>query len=120
VERVNLKSPELYSRAISCATLVLTGAVTPDPESGPNAYRVNGSKAEPYAVDLAGDCPCEDYQRRGIAYQGHKFCKHQLAALFYQRLSQQAERCRGAPRSARLQAFRPRQSRRPARAVKVA
>ena len=67
VEGVKVKSPELYSRAISGATLVLTGAVSPDPESGPNVYRVNGSKAEPYAVDLAGDCACEDYQRRGIS-----------------------------------------------------
>src|SRR5438067_13014330 len=120
VEGVKAKSPELDTRAVSGATLVLTGAVSPDPEAGPNAYRVRGSQADPYAVDLAGDCPCEDYQRRGISYHGHKFCKHQLAALFYQRLSRQAERCHGAPRSIRLQAFRPRQTRRPARVAKVA
>jgi hypothetical protein len=120
VERVNLKSPELYTRAVSGATLVLTGAVTPDAESGPSAYRVRGSKPEPYTVDLAGDCPCEDYQRRGVSYRGHKFCKHQLAALFYRRLSELVAERRPSRRFARLQPYRPRRTPRPARAPAAA
>ena len=120
VERVNLKSPDLYTRAVSGATLVLTGAVSPDPESGPTAYRVRGSQADPYAVDLADDCPCEDYQRRGISYRGHKFCKHVLAALFHQRLSDLVTERRPSRRFARLRPFRSRQQRRPLRAVAAA
>jgi hypothetical protein len=122
VERVNLKSPELSTRAISGATLVLTGAVTPDPESGPTAYRVNGSKAEPYAVDLAGEpgCDCPDATKRGVQFKNRTYCKHQLAALFYRRLSELVAERRPSRRFARLQTYRPQRTARPERVAVAA
>ena len=120
VEGVNRKAPELYARAVPGASLLLTGAISPDPESGPSAYRVRGSQAEPYTVDLAGDCPYEDYRRRGVSYRGRKFCKHQLAALFYRRLSELVSERRPSRRFALLRTYRPRRTARPARATEAA
>ena len=122
VERVNVKSPELYTRAISGATLVLTGAVSPDPEAGPSAYRVRGSKPEPYAVDLAGEpgCDCPDATKRGVQFKNRTYCKHSLSALFYAHLVRLVAERQPSRRFARLQPFRSRQQRRPLRAVAAA
>src|ERR687887_364155 len=79
--------------------------------------RVNVKSPELYCVDLSGDCPCEDYQRRGISFHGHKFCKHQLAALFYRRLADLVAERRPSRRFARLQPYRPQRTARPARAT---
>ena len=122
---IGRKCPELASRAESAAGLILAGKVRPDPDSGPTSFFVTGSAdksgaTQAYRVDLAGDCQCPDYEKRGIPYNGRKFCKHMLACLLVARLSRQAEQCRGAPRSARLEAFRHRQSRRPARVAAAA
>ena len=125
VSNIGRKCPELASRAESAAGLILAGKVRPDPDTAPDAYLVTGSTdksgaTQAYRVDLAGDCQCPDYEKRGIPYNGRRFCKHMLACLLVARLSRQAERCRGATRSARLQAFRPRQTRRPARVAAAA
>ena len=125
VSNIGRKCPELASRAESAAGLILAGKVRPDPESGPASFLVTGSPdrsgaTQAYRVNLAGDCQCPDYEKRGIPYNGHRFCKHMLACLLVARLSRQAERCRGAPRIARLQAFRPHQTRRPARVAAAA
>ena len=126
VLNIGRKCPELASRAESAAGLILAGKVRPDPDSGPASFLVTGSAdktgaaEQVYRVDLAGDCQCPDYEKRGIPYNGRKFCKHMLACLLVARLSQQAERCHGTPRGSRLQAFRPRHTRRPARAERVA
>src|SRR6266487_3045549 len=121
---IGRKCPELASRAESAAGLILAGKVRPDPEAGASSFLVTGSAdksgvTQAYRVNLAGDCQCPDYEKRGIPYNGRKFCKHMLACLLVARLSQQAERCHGTPRGARLQAFRPRHTRRPARAERV-
>src|SRR5919198_2903526 len=119
VERVNLKSPELYTRAISGATLVLTGAVSPDPESGPSVYRVRGSKPEPYTVDLSGEpgCDCPDATKRGVQFKNRTYCKHSLSALFYAHLVKLVAERQPSRRFARLRPYRPQRTARPARAA---
>ena len=122
VERVNLKSPELYARAISGATLVLTGAVSPDPEAGPSIYRVRGSKPEPYTVDLSGEpgCDCPDATKRGVQFKNRTYCKHSLSALFYAHLVKLVAERQPSRRFARLRPYRPQRTARPARAVAAA
>src|SRR5213078_202073 len=94
---IGRKCPELASRAESAAGLILAGNVRPDPDSAPTSFFVTGSAdksgaTQAYRVDLAGDCQCPDYEKRGIPYNGHKFCKHMLACLLVRCLGEQVER----------------------------
>ena len=115
VLNIGRKCPELASRAESAAGLILAGKVSQDPDSGPASFLVTGSPdksgaTQAYRVDLAGDCQCPDYEKRGIPYNGRKFCKHMLACLLVARLSRQAAKP-GPGRTVRLRSYR--QSRRP-------
>jgi hypothetical protein len=108
VERVNVKSPELYTRAISGTTLVLTGAVSPTNDDL-TTFAVRGSKPEPYAVNLsspAAPCTCPDATRRGVQWNGKVFCKHTFAGLMYARLQALATERARRTRVIRLQPYR--------------
>jgi hypothetical protein len=115
VERVNVKSPELYTRAVSGATLLLTGAVTPTADDL-TGFAVRGSAAEPYAVNLGADgppCTCPDATRRGVEWHGKVYCKHTFAGLMFARLQALAVERNRRNRVLRLLPYR--RARRPIR-----
>ena len=84
-----------------------------------------GCAERPYAVciaKLAEACTCPDFERgRAPEFKGSRWCKHLLSALLLAHLAKrQPAPPVGPSRTVRVRLFRSCQTRRPARAAKVA
>ena len=107
------KCPALASRAERAGAIILSGKL--HQLDATRFECVAADDGKPYTIDLAGECACLDYQKRGVLDpKGNRTCKHVLAAVLFNKL---ATRGGGnpSPRPARLAHFRPAVTRRLAR-----
>jgi len=107
------KCPALASRAERAGAIILSGKLHQIDATRFECVAADDGK--PYILDLAGECACLDYQKRGVLDpKGNRTCKHVLAAVLFNKL---ATRGGGtpSPRPARLAPFRPSVTRRLAR-----
>jgi hypothetical protein len=82
------RCPALSERATKAGLILISGRVRPLDGC---RYEVDGSDAQPYAVDLAGQtCSCPDFQHRAPAWPGgdSRICKHVLGAAFFATLNE--------------------------------
>jgi len=104
------KCPALASRAERAGAIILHGKL--HQLDATRFECVSADDGKLYVVDLAGECPCLDYQKRGVLDpKGNRTCKHVLAAVLFNKL---VTRGGGtpSPRPARLAHFRPSVTRR--------
>jgi hypothetical protein len=93
VERIAEQAPHLASRARRAGGIILNGKLHQLDETRFECVAADDSKA--YVVDLAGECRCLDFQKRGVLDpKGNRTCKHMIAAILFRKLGTRRESAR--------------------------